>query len=228
VTSSVSKLTSSHKMMETKIAQLAQQVSDASKSKGRLPGKTEENPRGHVHVVTLRSRKELVDPVVPSKCKAVGAAVEVFEIIDETEDDNDNDIEEAVPKDTVNIPKTPTRKYGRFVEALKNLHINIPFLDVFSEIRSYGKFLKYLLYRKKKFGDNTTVSLYKECRAILLNKHPENLEDPGSFSIPCASVSLMPLSILKTLQIPELKPIRVSLQLADRYVKFPLGVCEDV
>ncbi|KAK9750159.1 hypothetical protein RND81_02G177700 [Saponaria officinalis] len=248
VTNSVSQLTSSQKMMETQIAQLAQQDSDTTKPQGQLPGKTEENPRGHVHAVTLRSGKEHVDPVVPSKSKAVSVTDEIVEIIDETADEPKKDAEEAAPKETVDITTTPQRvyvppKYGKFVEFLKKLHINIPFLDAISEIPSYGKFLKDLLSRKKKFEDNTTVSLFKECSAILLKKLSQKLEDPGSFSILCsighvsinstfcdlgASVSLMPLSIFRKLQMQELKPTRVSLQLADRSVKFPLGVCEDV
>ncbi|XP_021750404.1 uncharacterized protein LOC110716078 [Chenopodium quinoa] len=75
------------------------------------------------------------------------------------------------------------------------------------------------------------------------NTLPKKLDDPGSYSIPVklgdieinkalcdlgASVSLMPLSICKKLQMGELKPTRISLQLADKSVKFPLGVLEDV
>ncbi|KAK9669671.1 hypothetical protein RND81_13G147500 [Saponaria officinalis] len=136
---------------------------------------------GHVHAVTLRSGKELVNPVVPSKSKAVSVTDEIVEIVDETADEPKKDAEEAAPKETVDIPTTPQRvyvppvpfpqrlakakleqKYGKFVEVLKNLHINILFLDAISEIPSYGKFLKDLLSRKKKFGDSTTVSLPNE------------------------------------------------------------------
>jgi len=78
------------------------------------------------------------------------------------------------------------------------------------------------------------VSLTEECGAIIQNKLPPKLKDPGSFSIPCAigdvltnralcdlrvSVSLMPYSICKWLQVGELKPTTVSIQLADRSVK---------
>ncbi|XP_074283354.1 uncharacterized protein LOC141607905 [Silene latifolia] len=38
----------------------------------------------------------------------------------------------------------------------------------------------------------------------------------------------MPLSLFKKLQFEDLKPSRISLQLADRSVKYPLGVIEDV
>ncbi|XP_048498107.2 uncharacterized protein LOC125496634 [Beta vulgaris subsp. vulgaris] len=76
-----------------------------------------------------------------------------------------------------------------------------------------------------------------------INKLPEKLGYPGSYSIPVklgdiaiknalcdlgASVSLMPLSICKKLNMGELKPTRISLQLADRTMKFPLGILEDV
>ncbi|KAJ9158607.1 hypothetical protein P3X46_024172, partial [Hevea brasiliensis] len=71
---------------------------------------------------------------------------------------------------------------------------------------------------------------------------PPKLKDPGSFSIPChigdisidkalcdlgASVSLMPLSIYEKMKIGEMKPTTISLQLADRSIKFPIGVVEN-
>ncbi|XP_010689473.2 DNA damage-inducible protein 1-like [Beta vulgaris subsp. vulgaris] len=108
---------------------------------------------------------------------------------------------------------------------------------------SYAKFLKDTLSNKRKIEENVTVSLTVECSAILQNKLPEKLGDPGSYSIPVklgniaiknalcdlgASVSLMPLSICKKLNMGELKPTRISLQLADRTVKFSLGILQDV
>jgi len=41
-------------------------------------------------------------------------------------------------------------------------------------------------------------------------------------------MSLMPYFICKKLQVGELKPTTISLQLADRSVKYPLGILEDV
>ncbi|XP_048229383.1 uncharacterized protein LOC125369942 [Ricinus communis] len=123
------------------------------------------------------------------------------------------------------------KKYGKFLDILKKLQINIPFLDTISEMPSYAKFLKDMLSNKRKIEENA------------MNKLPKKLGDPGSYSIPTklgdikikkalydlgASVSLMPLSICKKLQMGELKPTRISLQLADRSVKFPLGILEDV
>eukprot|EP00257_Ricinus_communis_P013554 XP_015571015.1 uncharacterized protein LOC107260809 [Ricinus communis] len=108
---------------------------------------------------------------------------------------------------------------------------------------SYAKFPKDMLSNKRKIEKNATVSLTAECSAILQNELPKKLGDPGSYSILVklgdieikkalcdlgASVSLMPLSICKKLQMGELKPTRISLQLADKLVKFRLGILEDV
>ncbi|GJV53234.1 reverse transcriptase domain-containing protein [Tanacetum coccineum] len=72
---------------------------------------------------------------------------------------------------------------------------------------------------------------------------PEKLDDPGKFLIPCilqylkvynsladsrASINLMPLSIFKKLGIKPLKPTRMTLELANRSVIFPMGIAEDV
>ncbi|XP_074266631.1 uncharacterized protein LOC141589907 [Silene latifolia] len=135
------------------------------------------------------------------------------------------------------------KKYEKFIEILKGMNVTIPFLDMMTEIPNYGKFLKELVTMKRKSEGVRSVNLSRECSAILTSKLPSKLEDPGSFSIPCsiqgvkikralcdlgASVSLMPLSLFKKLQFEDLKPSRISLQLADRSVKYPLGVIEDV
>ncbi|KAJ9178713.1 hypothetical protein P3X46_010573 [Hevea brasiliensis] len=102
--------------------------------------------------------------------------------------------------------------------------------DQEEEMPSYEKFLKEILSKKRKLEDYGTVALTEECSAILQNKLPLKLKDPGSFSIPCpignkkidkalcdlgASISLMLLSICKKLEIGELKPTTISLQFAD-------------
>ncbi|XP_075489547.1 uncharacterized protein LOC142528388 [Primulina tabacum] len=108
---------------------------------------------------------------------------------------------------------------------------------------SYAKFLKDVLANKRKLEDHMTITLTENCSESIQNKIPLKLKDPGSFSIPCvngdivfhkalcdigASIYLMPLSVFRKLGIGEPKPTRMSLQLADRSVKYPRGVIEDV
>ncbi|KAK5835643.1 hypothetical protein PVK06_011337 [Gossypium arboreum] len=108
---------------------------------------------------------------------------------------------------------------------------------------TYAKFLKELLTNKRKFEDLSTVELNEECSAILQNKLPTELKDPGSFTIPCligslnvekaladlgASINLMPYKMFKQLGLGVPTPTRMSIQLANRSVKYPRGIIEDV
>ena len=91
---------------------------------------------------------------------------------------------------------------------------------------AYAKFLKEMLSNKRKLEKYETIALTEECSAILQNKLPENLKNPRSFSILCAlgnvqiskalcdlraSVSLIPLSICKKLNMGDPKPTSMSL-----------------
>lgn len=46
---------------------------------------------------------------------------------------------------------------------------------------SYAKFLKDILSKKRRLEEYETVSLTEESSAIIQNKFPWKLKDPGSF-----------------------------------------------
>ncbi|KAK9050876.1 hypothetical protein SSX86_030154 [Deinandra increscens subsp. villosa] len=107
----------------------------------------------------------------------------------------------------------------------------------------YAKFLKDLLTNKRKLEELSTVTLNEECSAVLQNKLPQKMKDPGSFTIPCsigslsvsnaladlgASINLMPYSVFARLDLGEPTPTRMSIQLADRSVKYPRGIMENM
>ena len=129
------------------------------------------------------------------------------------------------------------------MEVFKKLHINIPFADALEHMPSYVKFMKDILFRKKRLSEFETVNLIEECSAILQKKLLHKLKDSGSFTIPYkignsiferalydlgASINLMPLSIFRRLGLGEARPTMVTLQLVDRLLKHPRGVIEDV
>ena len=128
------------------------------------------------------------------------------------------------------------KQFEKFLEEFKKLHINIPFADALAQMPSYAKFMKEILSNKRRLDEHETVMLTEESSAILQNKLPPKLKDPGSFTIPCtigslyfeqslcdlgASINLMTYSIFRELGLGEAKPTRMSLQLADRSVKHP-------
>ncbi|XP_048623676.1 uncharacterized protein LOC125592509 [Brassica napus] len=116
-------------------------------------------------------------------------------------------------------------------------------VEVKGKVPQYNKFLKDAVTKKKKEMEGMVV-LTHECSAIIQRLTiPKKLEDPGSFTLPCAigqfaferclcdlgaSVSLMPLSIAKRLGFTQYKKCRLSLVLADRSVKISIGILEDL
>ncbi|GJV73023.1 reverse transcriptase domain-containing protein [Tanacetum coccineum] len=104
--------------------------------------------------------------------------------------------------------------------------------------------LKDLLSHKEKLEKAaSSVKLSEQCFAIIQRSLPQKEGDPGSFTLPCligplavknaladlgASINPMPHSLFRRLGISKLKPTRMSIQLADRSIKYPIGVCKNL
>ncbi|XP_070044575.1 uncharacterized protein [Nicotiana tomentosiformis] len=119
------------------------------------------------------------------------------------------------------------KQFERFLDVLKQIHVNLPFTKVLSQILAYSKFLKEILTKKRKIEETSVVKLIKHCSAILQNKLSQKCGDPGSFTIPC---SLGTTNFDKKLEkeIGEIRSKPISLQLADQLTLIPKGIDEDV
>nr|GEV36056.1 reverse transcriptase domain-containing protein [Tanacetum cinerariifolium] len=108
---------------------------------------------------------------------------------------------------------------------------------------NYGKFVKELVSNKSKMEQIIVAFLNKECSAIVQNKLPPKLGDPGSFLIPCtlansveclaladldASINYMPYSLYASLFVNTLKPKRMSIRLANHTYQYLMGVAENM
>ncbi|KAI5343486.1 hypothetical protein L3X38_011362 [Prunus dulcis] len=128
-------------------------------------------------------------------------------------------------------------------DILSKVNVNLPLLDVIRKMPAYGKFFKELNTYKRKYGPNEKVVVSENVSAVLQRKLPPKLKDPGSFSINLtigdklvekamldlgASINLMPYSVYLQLGLGGLKATTISLQLADRSVKYPRGIVEDI
>ncbi|GJZ78810.1 reverse transcriptase domain-containing protein [Tanacetum coccineum] len=102
----------------------------------------------------------------------------------------------------------------KFLENLKQLHINLSFIEALSQMPKYAKFLKGLLTNKAMLEEACTVTMNERCSTVLLNKQPLKEQDLGSFTIPCdighlhinnaladlgARISLMPYTMYEKL-----------------------------
>ncbi|GJW20974.1 DNA-directed DNA polymerase, partial [Tanacetum coccineum] len=106
----------------------------------------------------------------------------------------------------------------RFLENLKQLHINFPFIEALAQMPKYAKFLKGLLTNKARLEEACKITMNERCSAVLLNKLPSKEKDPRSFTIPCDI----------KLGLGEPKATRMSLELADRSIQYPRGIIENV
>ncbi|GKE80266.1 hypothetical protein Tco_1550266 [Tanacetum coccineum] len=76
-------------------------------------------------------------------------------------------------------------QYGKFLDMIRAVRINVPLVDVLAGMPNYGKFLKELISIKHKIEQISVAFLSDESSAILQNKVPPKLGDPRSFLIPC-------------------------------------------
>jgi hypothetical protein len=110
-------------------------------------------------------------------------------------------------------------------------------------VPSYAKFLKDLVTIKRKTNVPKSAYLTEQVSSILQCKLSIKYKDPGCPTIACmigvsqinralldigAIVNLLPYSVYLQLGLGELKPTTVMLQLADRLMKRPRGIIEDV
>ncbi|GKA00044.1 reverse transcriptase domain-containing protein [Tanacetum coccineum] len=184
---------------------------------GALLSNTEPNPREQVNSIMTRSgltTAEHIPPPVPPTPR-VEVEKEPETLIDE--------VHITILASTAHVP--PPR-------------VQPVLMDALTQISKFTKVLKNLLKDKEKLEELANTSINVECSAILLNKVPKKLEDPGKFLIPCilqdlevynsladygASINLMPLSIYEKLGIRPLKPTRMTLELANHLSHFRWG-----
>ncbi|RDY10414.1 hypothetical protein CR513_05068, partial [Mucuna pruriens] len=137
------------------------------------------------------------------------------------------------------------------LKLFKKVEINILLLDAIKQIPKYAKFLEELCSHKRKkmkgaveMGRIVSVLVkHEDSSAGLQRILPKKCQDMGIFVVPCtigdrtftdamldlrASINIMSTSIYKSLNLGDLEPTWMEIQLANRSVVQPLGVLEDI
>ncbi|GJS02401.1 reverse transcriptase domain-containing protein [Tanacetum coccineum] len=71
-------------------------------------------------------------------------------------------------------------QYGKFLDMIRAVQINVPLIDVLAGMPNYGKFLKELISNKHKIKQIFAAFLSDESLAMIQNKVPPKLRDPGT------------------------------------------------
>ncbi|XP_020238435.1 uncharacterized protein LOC109817567 [Cajanus cajan] len=139
--------------------------------------------------------------------------------------------------------KDKERQFARFFDIIKRLQINIPFTEALEQMPSYARFMKEHLTKKRKLSEDGTVEFEAGCNAIIQKSLPQKSRDPESFTLLVtignlsvgkalldlgASINLMSLSMLQRIGEVEVRPTTMTLQLANRSIKYPHGIVEDL
>ena len=199
--------------------------------------------------MTTRSGKQVADPsfVELSSKKLVSDNVVNDNVVVNDTVVNDNDATDTVTNEKHDKSKSKTtdillkhvpfphklarvkleNKYGEFLNLLRNVSIELPFLDAMSEILVFSKFLKTLCSNGKNLYEIIQVSKEVNVYAFMIGNLPPKLADPGSFSIPVivgniavdralcdlgASVRIIPYLMYKRLcNVNELTPTKMTL-----------------
>ncbi|GKA57342.1 reverse transcriptase domain-containing protein [Tanacetum coccineum] len=134
-------------------------------------------------------------------------------------------------------------QYGKFLDMICVVRINVPLINFLAGMPNYGKFLKELISNKHKIKQIFAAFLSDESSAMIQNKVPPKLGDLGSFLIPCnfnktfscnvladlgASINLMPYSLYAKLSLETLKSTKISVRLADRSFQYLVGIAENM
>ncbi|GKD66529.1 reverse transcriptase domain-containing protein [Tanacetum coccineum] len=207
--------------LKNMMASFFQMNTASSSSLGPLSSNTIANPRGDLKAITTQSGVAYDGPPIPPLFSSPPKVVEREPELHEKDD---------------NLA-------SKFVEIFRELHFELSFADALLHMPKLASMFKSLLNNKEKLLELAKTPVNKNCSAVILKKLPEKLGDPGKFLIPCdfselvdclaladlgASINLMPLSIWEKLSLPELTPIQMILELADRSMTRPARIAEDV
>src|SRR5262249_26363031 len=221
------------KNLETQVGQLAKMMSE--RAQGTLPSNTEPNPRGQLNAIFSENLGEASNKQSENELNCLK------EKESNTKKGSENTLKVLEPKQ-----KLKSQERGdieQLIYKLKQIKVNVPLLDALLCMPDHIKNLEDIFQNKRKIDEVEIVTLSAESFAILQNQLPPKLDDPGNFTIPCtignltvddaladlgASINVMPFKKFKKLGIGELRPTEITIHLADRTIRSPRGIVENI
>ncbi|KAL4362790.1 hypothetical protein GQ457_04G015970 [Hibiscus cannabinus] len=226
------------KSLETQVGQFAQMLS--ARPQGNLPSNTEvARGTGHEQCKIDLYGTSIQEDVVAGPNVAASSSHNAK--LDEVSKGKEIHLSPPFPQ------RLRKQKYEyqfkKFLDILKQVHINLSLVEAIEQMPNYAKFLKDMVSKRTRLSEFETVAVTEGCMAMLNNRLPPKLKDLGSFTIPCAidnhyvgkalcdlgaSINLMPKSVFQRLGIGNVRPTTVMLQLVDRSYVHPEGKIEDI
>nr|GFA47898.1 reverse transcriptase domain-containing protein [Tanacetum cinerariifolium] len=211
---------------------------------GTLPSNTITNPKEDLKGITTRSGVAYQGPTIPTPSKVVKQGTKPVVAPVSVPMPN---LKPSIPypsrRDNERRRDQANEQIKKFYEIFKDMSFKISFTDALILMPKFASTLKALIGNKEKLSEMARTPMNEHCSAVILNKLPRKLGDPGKFLIPCefpgideclsladlgASINLMPVSMWEGLLLLKLTPTCMTLELVDRSVSKPISTAKDV
>nr|XP_009792654.1 PREDICTED: uncharacterized protein LOC104239663 [Nicotiana sylvestris] len=80
--------------------------------------------------------------------------------------------------------KNEDHMFHKFLDMLKQIHLNVLLVDMLREVPKYTKYIKDIVENKRRLTEFDTIALTEECTSRIQHKLSQKLKDLGSFTIP--------------------------------------------
>nr|GFA91099.1 reverse transcriptase domain-containing protein [Tanacetum cinerariifolium] len=212
----------------------------SSSGSGTLPGNTVTNPKEELKGITTRSGVSYQGPKTPSPSKQgtkvtkdqvqnpsspnippvqpsviqFKSQASVSEPVVAPVSASMTNLKPSIPypskRDNEKRRDQANEQIEKFYEIFKEMSFKISSMDALILMPKFASILKALIENKEKLSEMARTTMNEHCSAVILNKLPRKLGDPGKFLIPCefsgmdeclaladhdASINLMPLLV---------------------------------
>ncbi|XP_024026423.1 uncharacterized protein LOC112093051 [Morus notabilis] len=210
------------KEMKSQITKLTGAL--AVQERGKFPSQAQSNPKGQhmaqtscldnqnvkeVNAISTRSGKIMEEPSTSATTSSSK------EVVPEKDEPTNVPVKVPFPQALRPTGKIPEHQ-SEILEHLTQVKINLSLLHVIKQVPIYAKVIKDLCIIKRKHHVKKTTFLTEQVTAVIDQKTPLKYKDLGCPIIPCQ------------IRTHEFSQALLDLGLADRSIKKPRGIVEDV
>nr|GFA05272.1 hypothetical protein [Tanacetum cinerariifolium] len=178
------------------------------KGSGTLPGNTITNPKEDLKCITTQSGVAYQGPTIPTPSKVAKQGTEpVVAPVSASMPNLKPSIPYPSRNDNERRRDQANKQIKKFYEIFKEISFEISFTNALMLMPKFASTLKALIGNKEKLSEMARTLMNKHCSAVILNKLPKKLGDPG-------------------LSLPKPTPTCMTLELADR--SKPVGIAKVV
>nr|GFA60955.1 hypothetical protein [Tanacetum cinerariifolium] len=157
----------------------------SSSGSGTLPSNTITNPKEYLKGITTRSDVAYQGSTIPTPTKVVRVSEPVVAPVSALMPNLKSSIPYPSRRDNERRRDQANEQIEIFYEIFKDMSFEISFTDALILMPKFASTVKALIGNKEKLSEMARTLMNEHYLAVILNKLPRKLGDPGKFLIPC-------------------------------------------